>query len=753
MEKDTRGPGSDSDSDANEYDINFPRAQRARRRQNLRTRDPYPWRYFHLPRGTTGSNKRAIHEIESDSESERVRRDEIILRPAVAVSTGELENDGNLGLESQARDHLDTERENPSIAPHSCSYCSNVRLDLRTYVEIGKTTLDIPRLQFGAEKGCLLFSSLLRDVDDVLGDVPELPSDRIITNLSSSNIRFYSSIVGEIGHFDLYAVPGMSQCNASASPSSFLSLPGATPSTEFAHRQYPPNLAPNSQLSFDRLKGWLGECHFKHTTCRSFQIEYMPRRLLEVAGSTERTRVRLCTDPPIAPYTTLSYCWGRDQQSKTTRERLEQYRRDIPFRELSKTVQDAAKVTLGVGLKYLWVDALCIIQDDDEDKQEEISKMHLVYRGAFFTVAASSAASSYDGFLHPRVQYRPMKLAARTDDNVFTEVLLSPEYGGFVSSDPLFLRGWTFQETHLSTRIAAYGQREMIFCCLEDVHSDGGIDKPVATQAFTGALDPGNLRFGSLGHPDSWAHIISHYSRRSLSVESDKLLGIAALAEEYSLTKAVTDYLAGIWKEQFLLHCLWKVAPFRVKRPSTYVAPSWSWASVIGFISYPWTEKFSLSDIEILCILLDAETTLNSSYRFGMVSGGFMSIRARTRGLVWWKLDTDRIGSIPYGRATALTEFQSTDVPSGDAQIRCEVDIPTEWPANTYVPLVGVEICIVRNNVRNMDGIKAFGLVLERIDADSYRRVGWLTVYDADSHDYWFDDELGLAIWKDMLIK
>lgn len=424
--------------------------------------------------------------------------------------------------------------------------------------------------------------------------------------------------------------------------------------------------------------------------------------------------------------------------------------REIPFSELSETVQDAAKVTRDVGLKYLWVDALCIIQDDDADKQEEISKMHLVYRGAFFTVAASSAASSQDGFLHPRIQYQPTKLAARIDDNVFTEVLLSPEYGGFFSSDPLFLRGWTFQETHLSTRIAAYGQREMIFCCLETMHSDGGIDNPVATQAFSGALDPGNLRFGSEAHPDSWAYIISQYSFRSLSVESDKLPGIAALAEEYSLTKPVTDYLAGIWREWFLLHCLWKVTPFRVKRPSTYVAPSWSWASVIGFIGYPWTKPLSPSDVDIQCELLDVGTTLASSYRFGMVTGGFMRIRARSRGLVWWKVDTDRIGSIPYGRAATLTEFQSTDALSGDARIRCEVDIPTEWPANTYIPLVGVEIC----TVRNMDRIKAFGLVLGRIDAQTYRRVGWLTVYDTGNHDeYWFDDGLGLALWDEMLIK
>ncbi|KAI0100094.1 hypothetical protein GGR51DRAFT_533802, partial [Nemania sp. FL0031] len=294
-----------------------------------------PWRYFHLPRSIANRDQRDVHEIESDSEDERVRRDEIVLRHTVAVSAGELVGHGNLALESQAVDHLRMEEENPSIAPHSCSYCGDVRLDLRTYIESSKTTLDIRRLRLGAENGCLLFSSLLRGVDAVLSDAPALTSDHIIISLFMSTITFHSSIVGEIGHFDLYAVPG------------------AIASSELAHRQHPPNLAPNSQLSFNRLKSWLSECHLKHTTCRLFQIEYMPRRLLQVTGSTERLRVRLCTDPPIAPYATLSYCWGRDQLSKTTRGCLDHYRRDIPFSELSRTVQDAAIVTLGVGLKYL----------------------------------------------------------------------------------------------------------------------------------------------------------------------------------------------------------------------------------------------------------------------------------------------------------------------------------------------------------------------------------------------------------------
>ncbi|KAJ8112927.1 hypothetical protein ONZ43_g5275 [Nemania bipapillata] len=211
MEQNAHDPGSGSDSDENEHDVDFPRAQRARRRQKLRTRKPYPWRYFHLPRGTASSSQQDVYEVESDSESERVRCDNIILRPVLAVPTAEVGNDENIGLQSQARDHLYTEKENPSIAPHSCSYCSDFRLDLRPHIESGKTALNIRRLRFGAENGCLLFSLLLGDADDdALSDASELPSDRIITNLSSSVVHFYSSLGGEIGYFDMHAVPGMS---------------------------------------------------------------------------------------------------------------------------------------------------------------------------------------------------------------------------------------------------------------------------------------------------------------------------------------------------------------------------------------------------------------------------------------------------------------------------------------------------------------------------------------------------------------
>ncbi|KAI1770788.1 heterokaryon incompatibility protein-domain-containing protein [Hypoxylon cercidicola] len=738
-----------SSDSASSYDDDNPRAWRARRRQELRARNPYPWPYFQLPLVSDYDPRQFGHEpLESDSEDERLRRDRIILRPE---PTRQVENNKAPVEHSQTAEHLDAERANPSIAPHTCAHCAKLRIDLRRHIETAEMGLTISKVKAGAEDGCPFLSSLLREIYEYVEDETELGDDPITTSFSASVGHFHTRMVGDIGVFDAYEIPGLLNNIINRLYVSLTSTAGQASCNELVHRGLPPNLAPNSALSFNRLRSWLDECQQSHPKCKAFRTEYMPRRVLEIKEGPKQPTVRLCTDPPSALYVTLSYCWGGDQHSKTLKTRLGQYEQGILFDTLPKTIQDAVIVTLGIGLTYLWVDAICIVQDDTEDKLEQISQMHLVYRGAYFTIAAANSPTSYDGFLQPRVRYRPTRVPARMDDNVFTEVLLSPEYSGLVTSDHLFLRGWTFQETHLSTRIAVYGPREMVFCCLEGVRSDGGTATQIRTRtsAFSGAIDPGNQVFGSLQHPNGWASIIEQYSGRNLTDETDKLPGIAALAEEYAQTKPVTEYFAGMWREDFLLQCLWTVSPFRARRPSVYTAPSWSWASVIGSIGHPRASLANSGSMEIACTLLDVQTTLASSHRFGAVTGGRMKVRARVRGLAWWKLDTDRLGGVRYGRAAPLTAFQFSSSPAEDPQIRCNVDIPGEWPTNEFIPMVGMEVCTVKENT---DRIRAFGLLLGRVGAHSYRRVGWMTVYDMEGRDYWFDEDLGLAMWEDVVI-
>lgn len=91
--------------------------------------------------------------------------------------------------------------------------------------------------------------------------------------------------------------------------------------------------------------------------------------------------------------------------AKTVKSRVPEYEKDIPLQLLPRTIYDAVVATHGIGLRYLWVDAMCIVQDDGDDMVEQIGQMHAVYRSAYVTISAATAATSKEVPLH----YYPVK--------------------------------------------------------------------------------------------------------------------------------------------------------------------------------------------------------------------------------------------------------------------------------------------------------------------------------------------------------
>jgi len=133
----------------------------------------------------------------------------------------------------------------------------------------------------------------------------------------------------------------------------------------------------------------------------------MPTRLIRVAKVDGCWRLRLeeVKDTAIQ-YCTLSYCWSIMPQGLTTSKNVHHRCHDLDFNELPKTIQDAVVVTDKLGLGYLWVDAICIIQEDD-DKAREIAKMSSIYAHSVLTICASRALTAEEGFLYPRPQFGP----------------------------------------------------------------------------------------------------------------------------------------------------------------------------------------------------------------------------------------------------------------------------------------------------------------------------------------------------------
>lgn len=138
------------------------------------------------------------------------------------------------------------------------------------------------------------------------------------------------------------------------------------------------------------------------------------------------------------------------------------------IKDLPETIADAVFVCQSLGIAYLWVDALCIIQDDGQDKVEQIGQMHQIYSQSIIAIVASRADSSMDGFLHPRILRDTFcRLPYRSKEGDEGSFILHLEGESAKLREPLHKRGWTYQEFLLPPRFIEYGRLQTIFQCRE----------------------------------------------------------------------------------------------------------------------------------------------------------------------------------------------------------------------------------------------------------------------------------------------
>jgi hypothetical protein len=172
----------------------------------------------------------------------------------------------------------------------------------------------------------------------------------------------------------------------------------------------------------------------------------------------------------VAAYIVLSYCWGGDQPLKTTKATLHKLETEILFHELPQTIKDAVVVTRKLEGRFLWVDSLCIIQDDTDDMAREISQTPEIYSCARVEIAAFRAVSMQEGFLQGRNEtdfpHLKFKLPYRcSDDGKIGSVMLLSQNPG--QTEPMDNRGWVLQERLLAPRVLEYGTRQLRWLCPE----------------------------------------------------------------------------------------------------------------------------------------------------------------------------------------------------------------------------------------------------------------------------------------------
>lgn len=178
--------------------------------------------------------------------------------------------------------------------------------------------------------------------------------------------------------------------------------------------------------------------------------------------------IRLYETRPVdsLQYVALSHQWGMGPHFCTTRANIGAHKEAIDFEDLPATFQHAVDTTRELGLEYLWIDSICIVQGPDGDSHEEAKRMEDVYSSAFCVLAASSARGQNDGFLHPRDQNNqcltfdsgaslPRIYVSRFMDNFNDDVLEAP----------LSKRGWVLEERALARRTIYFTNRQTYWEC------------------------------------------------------------------------------------------------------------------------------------------------------------------------------------------------------------------------------------------------------------------------------------------------
>ncbi|MBE3109014.1 MAG: HET domain-containing protein, partial [Acidobacteria bacterium] len=155
----------------------------------------------------------------------------------------------------------------------------------------------------------------------------------------------------------------------------------------------------DSDFSLERLKGWIRACNKHHgPSCRTWGLMNapLPTRVLDVAASRKHV---ILVEPgqQKGQYMTLSHRWGGKDVIHTTKATLDARKAGIPLSDLPRTFINAVTICRRLGVRYLWIDSLCIIQDSREDWEREAARMADVYANSYLTIAASSSPDSSGG--------------------------------------------------------------------------------------------------------------------------------------------------------------------------------------------------------------------------------------------------------------------------------------------------------------------------------------------------------------------
>lgn len=326
---------------------------------------------------------------------------------------------------------------------------------------------------------------------------------------------------------------------------------------------------------------WLQNCRSTHPRCQSPRDNFkeLPTRLVDL----DTSGLRLCSlvgEPMLHPYATLSHCWGSKHYVLLTKENLASFYTGIPMASLSRIVIDAISIARKMGFRYLWIDTLCIVQDDPEDWEREASRMSQVYGSAALNIAASSAKDGSEGCFYEDLGISRCRVDVDVGGISCRHEIVSKDFAyAHLEQSPLLRRGWVLQERLLSQRMIHFTRLEMFWECHQGY----------ASETFPCGIPESLMEISFPKTPLEeymWPLIVRNYSRCKFTYAKDKLVALSGVArhiQDYSDSQP-RGILKGMFSESMEQQLCWLVSPGLEPqgRYHSSVAPTWSWASING---------------------------------------------------------------------------------------------------------------------------------------------------------------------------
>ncbi|PMD24517.1 HET-domain-containing protein, partial [Hyaloscypha hepaticicola] len=338
---------------------------------------------------------------------------------------------------------------------------------------------------------------------------------------------------------------------------------------------------------------WIKNCAEFHQDCLHLDHTPLPTRVIHVGSDLEEPFLYI-SKRENAEYIALSHCWGGMVPLTTTLATLEQRQREIRFSELPRTFRDAITITRKLGVQYIWIDSLCIIQDSAEDWEKEAVKMGAVYRNSLVCIAADGSLNSNGGcFIEghpsrnldvacircPGLEGAESSIYVRRRPTTMRNGFAHIRFGAEPCESILDTRGWVLQEQSLSRRTLHYTVAEMSWDCATCFQCE----------CTSLAEQPTHQKWSQSSR---WVNFVELFTQRDLTYHTDRLYALSGMAATMS-PSAKGSFLAGLWKEELPLGLLWRTqADYHTRktlvsrRHQKYYAPSWSWASLTGPIEY-----------------------------------------------------------------------------------------------------------------------------------------------------------------------